>query len=99
MSLADLIRGKNAPANSPTSEQPIKSSEEIKREQRREKVLRMLEESPKIQRAFVTDTMSDRDNVILTLAIRSAGTCELEIPKRKYDPFLFLAIIERTTVQ
>jgi hypothetical protein len=99
MSLADLIRGKIAPANNPIPEQPIKSSEEIKREQRREKVLRMIEENPKIQRAFVTDTMSDRDNVILTLAIRGAGTCELEIPKRKYDPFLLLAIIERTAVQ
>jgi hypothetical protein len=99
MSLADLIRGKSATGNSSIPEQPIKSSEEIKREQRREKVLRMLEESPGIQRAFVTDTMSDRDNVILTLAIRGAGTCELEIPKRKYDPFLLLAIIERTVVQ
>lgn len=73
--------------------------EELKREQRREKVLRMLEENPGTQRAFVTDTMSNRDNVILTLAIRGIGTCEMEIPKRKYDPFLLLAIIERTAVQ
>ena len=73
--------------------------EELKREQRRERVLRMLEENPRIQRAFVTDTMNDRNNVILTLAIRGAGTCELEIPKRKYDPFLLLAIIERTAIQ
>ncbi len=99
MSLADLIRGKSAPANSHISEQPIKSSEEIKREQRREKVLRILEENPRIQRAFVTDTMSDRDNVILTLAIRGAGTCELEIPKRKYDPFIFLEIIQKCGIQ
>lgn len=41
--------------------------EELKREQRREKVLKMLEERPEIQRAFVTDTGSDRHNVILTL--------------------------------
>jgi hypothetical protein len=59
----------------------------------------MLEENPKIQQAFVTDIESDPYNVILTLAIRDTGTCELEIPKCKYDPFLLLAIIERTAVQ
>ncbi|NBQ70454.1 MAG: hypothetical protein EBU46_17125 [Nitrosomonadaceae bacterium] len=73
--------------------------EELKREQRREKVLKMLEERPQIQRVFVTDTESDRHSVILTLGIRGAGTCEIEIPKHKHDPFLLLAIIERTAVQ
>lgn len=73
--------------------------EELKRRDRYARVWQMLEDQPSIRRAFVTDTMSDRDNVILTLAIRGVGTCELEIPKRKYDPFLLLAIIERTAVQ
>ena len=73
--------------------------EELKREQRREKVLNMLEERPETQRAFVTDTESDRHNVILTLAIRNAGTCELLIPKHKYDPFAVLEIIQRSGIQ
>ncbi|MBS0300375.1 MAG: hypothetical protein JSR32_10730 [Proteobacteria bacterium] len=73
--------------------------EELKREQRREKVLKMLEERPEIQRAFVTDTGSDRHNVILTLGIRNAGTCELLIPKHKYDPFAVLEIIQKSGVQ
>ncbi len=73
--------------------------EELKREQRRKKVLMMLEERPEIQRAFVTDTENDRHNVILTLGIRNAGTCELLIPKRKYDPFAVLEIIQRSGIQ
>lgn len=73
--------------------------EELKREQRREKVLNMLEERPETQRAFVTDTESDRHNVILTLAIRNAGTCELLIPKHKYDPFVVLETIKKSGMQ
>ncbi|MBX9895724.1 MAG: hypothetical protein K2Y09_11195 [Nitrosomonas sp.] len=73
--------------------------QELKREQCREKVLRMLEENPKIQRAFVTDIESDPDNVIMVLAIRNAGTCELLIPKCKYDPFTVLEIIQESGIQ
>ena len=73
--------------------------EELKREQRREKVLNMLEERPETQRAFVTDTESDRHNVILTLAIRNAGTCELLIPKHKYNPFVVLETIKKSGMQ
>lgn len=73
--------------------------EELKREQRREKVLKMLEERPEIQRAFVTDTESDRHSVILTLGIRNAGTCELLIPKHKYDGFMLLELIEKGLTQ
>ena len=47
----------------------------------------------------VSIVISDRNNIILTLAIRSIRTCELEIPKRKYDPFLLLELIERKAVQ
>lgn len=66
---------------------------ELKREERRQKVLQMLEETPSIQRAFLTDTKADPDHVVLTLAIRGVGTCELLIPNRKYDPFLILEMI------
>lgn len=43
---------------------------ELKREERRQKVLSMLAENPETQRAFVTDTESDRHNVILIVAIK-----------------------------
>lgn len=72
---------------------------ELKREQRRQKVLKMLEERPEIQRAFVTDTESDPDNVILTLAIRDQASFEMLIPRRKYDPFMLLELIERSAIQ
>ncbi|MBS0424651.1 MAG: hypothetical protein JSR71_09575 [Proteobacteria bacterium] len=73
--------------------------EDAKCEERRQKVLKMLEERPEIQRAFLTDTESDRHNVILTLAIRNAGTCEMLIPKHKYDPFVMLEIIQKSGMQ
>ncbi|WP_292913865.1 hypothetical protein [Nitrosomonas sp.] len=38
----------------------------------------------------LTGTISGKHNVILVFGIRGAGTCELEIPKRNYDP-LFAA--------
>ena len=93
MSIANLIRGKSAPVNNPIPEPPVKSSEELKRELRREKVLMMLEARPEIQRAFLTDIESDPDNVILSLAVRGLGTCELSIERQKYDPFLLLELI------
>lgn len=73
--------------------------EDAESEDRRKKVLKMLEDRPEIQRAFVTDTESDRHNVILTLGIRNAGTCELLIPKHKYDPFVMLEIIQGSALQ
>lgn len=68
-------------------------------EQRRKKVLKMLEDRPEIQRAFITDTETDPDHVILTMAIRDVASFELSIPRCKYDPFLLLEIIERGGVQ
>jgi len=73
--------------------------EELKREERRLKVLSMLAENPGTQRAFVTDTESDPDNVILTMAIRDQASFEMLIPRRKYDPFMLLELIERSAIQ
>jgi len=50
----------------------------------------MLEEQLSIQQTFLTGTISGKHNVILVFGICGAGTCELEIPKRNYDP-LFAA--------
>ena len=66
-----------------------------KQDVRRNKVLKMLAENPKLQRAFITSADVDSDNVILTMAIRDLYTFELLIPKDKYDAFTMLALIER----
>ena len=71
---------------------------ELKREERRKKVLAMLAEMLDTQRVFITDMDSDPDNVILTIAIRDQYTFEMQIPKDKYDPFTFLEIINKTSL-
>jgi len=63
-------------------------------ETRRQRVLAMLAERPGNRYAVVVDN-PDTDPVILALAIRDKGTCELRIPREKYDPFLLLDLIER----
>ena len=69
---------------------------ELQREARRQKVIAMLEAAPGTQRAIYTDTDSDPRNVILTVAVRACQqTCELLIPKAKYDPWRLLELVER----
>ena len=64
-------------------------------EARRQKVLAMLGDSPTERYAVVTDSKSDPDAVIVVLAIRGRATCELHIPRDKYDGVLLLDLIER----
>ena len=64
-------------------------------EARRQRVLAMLAENPSARYALVTDLESDPEAVILTLAIRGQATCELRIPREKYDGTLLLDLIER----
>lgn len=64
-------------------------------EARRQRVLAMLRDSPTVRYAVVTDTDSDPDAVIVTLAIRGRATCELLIPRDRYDGALLLDLIER----
>lgn len=64
-------------------------------EARRQRVLAMLAERPGIRYAVITDTQADPGAVILTLATRGRATCELRIPRDKYDPWLLLQMIER----
>src|SRR3989338_7067609 len=69
---------------------------EARAEWRRQKVIAMLEAAPSTQRAIYTDTNSDPQNVILTVAVRACQqTCEMLIPKAKYDPWRLLELIER----
>ena len=64
-------------------------------ETRRQRVLRMLRENPTITYAMVTDTSADPETVILVLAIRDKGACEILIPRDRYDGMLLLDLIER----
>jgi hypothetical protein len=70
-------------------------------EARRQCVLAMLADQPGVRYAVLMDTEADHEAVILALAIRRAlpdggtVTCELTIPRAKYDPFLLLQLIER----
>lgn len=58
------------------------------------RVLAMLAERPGIKYAVVVDN-PNADPVIVALGIRGQATCELRIPREKYDPFLLLDLIER----
>ncbi|MEK6212230.1 MAG: hypothetical protein AABM64_18040 [Pseudomonadota bacterium] len=55
----------------------------------------MLAERPAIRYAVLTDDRADPEAVILALAIRGRATCELRIPRNRYDPFLMLDIIDK----
>lgn len=69
---------------------------EARTEARRQKVIRMLEAAPDTQRAIYADTDSDPHNVILAVAVRACmQTCEMRIPKAKYDPWKLLELVER----
>lgn len=72
---------------------------ELKREERRVKVLAILSENPDTHRAFITDAESDPDSVILSIAIRDQYSFEMAIPKAKYDPFLLMVMIENGATQ
>lgn len=73
--------------------------EEKARAIRREKVLAMPEANPESLRALYTDTQSDLNNVILTVAIRGMATCEMYVSKKKFDAFQLLALIEASEQQ
>lgn len=64
-------------------------------ETRRQATLEMLAQRPGIGYAVVTDSEAEPNNVILALAIRGRATCELCIPRDKYDGALLLDLIQR----
>ena len=64
------------------------------REERRQRLLQMMAEDDQPKKYYwITDIKADPDWVILALAIRDVGTCELLIPRERYDPFLLLESI------
>jgi len=64
-------------------------------EARRQRVLAMLEAHPEARYAVLTQDNGDPEGATLTLAMRGRATCELRIPRQKYDGVLLLNLIER----
>ncbi len=81
--------------NTEVIEKNIIDKSELKRDLRRLKVLAMLNDKPNIQRAFLTDTATDSKNVIVTIALRDLYSFEVLVSKDRYDPFVFMELIER----
>jgi len=69
--------------------------EDLHAEAHRQRVIGMLAERPDTKYAVLTDDQADPEGVILVIAIRGVVTCELRIPRQKYDPFLLLDLIRR----
>lgn len=64
-------------------------------EARRQRVLALLIEHPEARYAALTDSEAVPGFVLLALAIRDKATCELRIPREKWDGGLFLDLLER----
>ncbi|MGH8729783.1 MAG: hypothetical protein ACREV9_16875 [Burkholderiales bacterium] len=62
-------------------------------DERRKKVLDMLDASRGLRYALVSCAASNRNDMLLSLAIRELGTCELAIPRTKYNAFKVLEIV------
>ena len=73
-------------------EQPLNSSVE-----RIRMAAAKLEGDPGLRVCVETHDNVEPDAVIMTLAIRGKGTCELRIPKSRYDAFALLELIEQYT--
>jgi hypothetical protein len=65
---------------------------------RRQRLLAMLSERRSVRYAVLTDAETEPEAVIVALAIRDVGTCELRIARKKWDGVLFLEMLERHTV-
>lgn len=73
--------------------------QEAQQEARRQNALALLQEDTSTQRVVLTDTSSDAQHIILTVAIRSVAAFEMLISKANYDPFRVLELIERHGTQ
>lgn len=62
------------------------------RDRRRASVLEMLERKPALRYGWLTEPGPFGD-VVVALAIRGVGTCELTIPKKRYDAGKLLELI------
>ncbi len=92
----ELLAALGAPyaASAPTIHDVDPEALDPKAESRRQRVLAMLAQAPDAQYAVLT--VDDGNGlVIVAIAIRGVASCELRIPRSKWDPFLFLEAVER----
>lgn len=70
---------------------------EAQQEIRRQKVIAMLDTAPDLPRAIHVDDSSDPHNIIVCVAVRnpSKATCEMLIPRDKYNPWVLLELLMR----
>lgn len=70
---------------------------EAQYEARRQKVIAMLDTAPDLPRAIHVDDSSDPHNIIVCVAVRhpTSATCEMLIPRDKYDPWALLELLMR----
>lgn len=92
--LRDLIRSHKAELLQALAGDP-EPEPDPRAEARRQRVLAMLEAHPGARYAALTDMQADPAAVIVVLAIRGRATCELRIPRDKYDGVLLLDLIEK----
>ena len=62
---------------------------------RRTQLLAMLATRPETRYALLTDAQNDPESVLLALAIRGIGMCEMEIPRIRFDGIELLELVER----
>ena len=68
----------------------------LKNEESRQKAIGLMNASPDTPRGIYVDDQIDPENIVLFVAVRLCmETCELLIPRAKYDPFALLALVER----
>ena len=66
-------------------------------DERIERMVAKLDDNPGLRYAIEPHTEADPEVVILTVAIRGKGACELRIPKSNYDAFALLELVEKHT--
>lgn len=66
-------------------------------DERMGRVLGKLEADPGLRFAVEAHDAIEPEAVILTVAIRGKATCELRIPKSRYDAFALMELIEQHT--
>ena len=91
---AELLTALGA-GSSPESPAAVDSVRDPAAKGRRERVSAMLQEHPGARYAVLVDDDADPEAAIVTLAIRDLATCELRIPRGKWDGVLFLELLER----
>ena len=61
---------------------------------RADRAVALLNKDPTTRYGIVVDDESGGDDVIVALAIRGVATCELLLPRDRYDSMAFLECVE-----